>query len=1063
MDYISYNIATININTITNENKLNALRTFARTMELDIVFLQEVDNEQLSLPGYNVVANVDCARRGTAIALKQHIRYSHVEKSLDGRLITLRIGETTLCNCYAHSGSNLRAERERFLNHTIAYYLRHNTPNTILAGDFNCVLRACDATGHNYSPALQATVQQLQIHDAWIKLHPNTPGHTFVTHNSASRLDRIYISKSLCPQLRTAETHVCCFTDHKALTVRICLPSLGRQPGFGFWSIRPHILTNENIEDFQQRWQFWTRQRRNYPSWISWWLSHAKPKIKSFFRWKSKIVYDSFHREHQRLYALLREAYDRYLEDPTALLAINHVKGKMLALQREFTQTFIRINETYAHGEEISAFQLGERRRKKTTITELRDERNEVIDTSEAIEQHLLQYFQQLYSEEAVGNGESEDNTFNCERIVPDNDEVNQGSMDEITTTEILSSIRMGARRKSPGPDGIPNEFYLRVFNVIHREINLILNEALSGNFTPEFVEGVVVLVKKRGGDETAKSYRPISLLNSDYKIFSRILKCRLENVTQTHHILGAAQKCANSPHNIFQATLSIKDRLAQLRQSRQHGKLISFDLDHAYDRVRHSFLHNTMCAIGINRDFVGLLSRIAQLSSSRLMVNGHLSETFQIQRSVRQGDPISSLLFVLYLHPLISKLEAVRGNNLVVAYADDISVISTSIDAINEMYEILSRFGRASGAKLNVNKTKSINIGHITESNAMHIPWLNTENTVKILGITFANSIRCMIKLNWDAQVTKFSQLLWLHSLRSLTLHQKVILVNTYITSRIWYLSSTLPPSSVHIGKITATMGTFLWSRAPARIPMQQLARPRHKGGLKLQLPALKCKALLLSRHLKEIDSIPYYKSIIHPERPNPTIPADLPDLKQICEQLRQLPPQTLMDPTSHLIHRYHIEQTDEPKVERNHPTLHWSRIWRNIASPRLSSSQKTSLYMLVNEKVTHRKLYFVIRRSDGENCLHCNTAVETIQHKFSECQRVATAWAYLQRRIAAIQPGSRRLTFEELHRPSLDNVSPIRRVQILKTFITYITFINSVNDGVDIQALDFHLNCEV
>lgn len=99
-EFYSYNLATININNITNATKIDALRTFIRAQELDIVFLQEVENEQFSLPGFNVICNVDHARRGTAIALKEHIRYTHVEKSLDGRLIALRVENTTLCNVY---------------------------------------------------------------------------------------------------------------------------------------------------------------------------------------------------------------------------------------------------------------------------------------------------------------------------------------------------------------------------------------------------------------------------------------------------------------------------------------------------------------------------------------------------------------------------------------------------------------------------------------------------------------------------------------------------------------------------------------------------------------------------------------------------------------------------------------------------------------------------------------------------------------------------------------------------------------------------------------------------
>lgn len=167
---------------------------------------------------------------------------------------------------YAPSGSVLRAERERFFNNTISYYLRHSTDHIIVGGDFNCVIRQCDATGSNSSPALQATVQQLRLKDVWQQLRSRETGYTYITHNSSSRLDRIYVSESLREHLRTAHIHVCCFSDHKALVTRICIPLPDRAHGRGFWSLRPHLLSTENINELQTRWQYWTRQRRYYPS-----------------------------------------------------------------------------------------------------------------------------------------------------------------------------------------------------------------------------------------------------------------------------------------------------------------------------------------------------------------------------------------------------------------------------------------------------------------------------------------------------------------------------------------------------------------------------------------------------------------------------------------------------------------------------------------------------------------------------------------------------------------------------------------------------------------------------
>lgn len=1061
MDFFSYNIATININTITNPTKLNALQTFLRTMDLDVVFLQEVENNQLTLPGYNVVSNVDHTRRGTAIALKEHVEFSCVEKSLDGRLIALRVNNTTLANIYAPSGSIARAERERFFNNTIAYYLRHCTEYVVMGGDFNCVLRQCDATGSNTSPALQATVRQLQMCDVWVQLRGSELGPTYITHNSASRLDRFYVNPGLRENIREVNTHVCSFTNHKAVTLRICLPSLGREHGKGFWSLRPHLLSEENIEEFQIRWQFWTRQRRNFESWIMWWQFYAKLQIKKFFRWKSRAAFDNFHREYLRLYVQLEQAYDRYYQQPSQLTTINRLKGEMLAHQRRFTEMFVKINETYIAGEPLSSFQLGERRRRKTVITQLHGEQGENISNTEAIQEHVLQFFTDLYSEENAEELDAEH--FQCDRIIPEGDETNESCMHDITTTEILAAIKFSASRKSPGPDGIPKEFYLRTFDVIHRELNLVINEALRSNIPREFVDGVIVLVKKKGSDNTVRGYRPISLLNFDYKILSRILKMRLENVMKVHHILSDAQKCANPGRNIFQGTLALKDRIAQMVQCKQRGKLISFDLDHAFDRVRHSYLYRTMHSLGLNPELVNLLARISDLSSSRILVNGHLSTPFRVQRSVRQGDPISMHLFVLFLHPLLRNIEQICGQDIVVAYADDISVIVSCVGKIEAMRDCFSRFERISGAKLNWRKTVSVDVGFI-DNNPMPVPWLQTANQVKILGIVFANSIRLMAKLNWDALVSKFAQHVWLQSLRSLTLHQKVTVLNIFLTSKVWYVSSILAPSCIHTSKITATMGSFLWSRIPARIPMYQLARDRDKGGLRLQLPAIKCKALLINRHMEEIEAMPFYKSFIlqDPARPvNP--PFGLPCLKLICQELPQLPPQIRESLTSNLLHQYFVEKTEIPRVERINPRVDWKLCWRNVNMKALNNYHRSSLFMIINEKTEHRNLMRRIGRADDAGCTHCSAVIETLHHKFCECPRVRTAWRLLQSKISSILHGWRQLSFEALLRPELRGIEKSKKVQILKLFSVYINYINEINGPIDIDDLNFHINNEV
>lgn len=132
MDLFSYTVATINICNISSQAKYDALRSFIRSADLDVILLQEVQNEQLVIPGYTIVFNVDAHQRGTATAVRDQYLINNVEKSLDNRIISLRIGPVTFINIYAPSGALSRNAREDFFNVSVAHYLHHSTEHVVL-------------------------------------------------------------------------------------------------------------------------------------------------------------------------------------------------------------------------------------------------------------------------------------------------------------------------------------------------------------------------------------------------------------------------------------------------------------------------------------------------------------------------------------------------------------------------------------------------------------------------------------------------------------------------------------------------------------------------------------------------------------------------------------------------------------------------------------------------------------------------------------------------------------------------------------------------------------------
>lgn len=258
----SYNVGSININAISNENKINSLRSMIRLLDLDIVLLQEVECSRLYIPGFQVYTNVNETRRGTAIALKVHIPVANVQRSLDSRIMSIKINNSvTICNVYAPSGIQNYRSREDVFNQFIPYYLQSASPYVIFGGDFNCVIANKDATGvNNKSAALRTLIHNLNMRDTWDCLSRELE-YSFIRSNCKSRLDRIYVSGNLVDHLRSASYHVNCFSDHKVYKLRLCLPDLGRDAGNGYWAMRGHVLTEENMEEFETKWNYWCRQK----------------------------------------------------------------------------------------------------------------------------------------------------------------------------------------------------------------------------------------------------------------------------------------------------------------------------------------------------------------------------------------------------------------------------------------------------------------------------------------------------------------------------------------------------------------------------------------------------------------------------------------------------------------------------------------------------------------------------------------------------------------------------------------------------------------------------------
>ena len=440
--------------------------------------------------------------------------------------------------------------------------------------------------------------------------------------------------------------------------------------------------------------------------------------------------------------------------------------------------------------------------------------------------------------------------------------------------------------------------------------------------------------------------------------------------------VLSSHQKCSNGKQNIFQATSKILDEISAVKHHRESKLLISFDLDHAFDRVDRRFLFDVMARMNFNRRLIEFLRKTMENSSSRVLLNGKLSRSFPIAKSVRQGDPLSMLLFVIFIQPLIDKLENLGlGGDSLNIYADDISTFVPDTQTASAVAEIIEGFQEFSGARLNRQKTVALEIGRTGNSEIP--PWLNVSESIKILGLTFTNSVKQTMELTWTKILKNLKWRLWSCKSRGLNLLQKITHINTFVLSKLWYVASTLPLPKKFEREILKELRHFLWIRCRQPIKLETLFLPKMRGGQNLHSPGLKSVALLTNRILGNMYQLHFLREMLN--TPVLQIPAAYPQVKTAALEIETLSARTLEHHSSSTIYQELI--ADEPDPELTRTSRQWRRIFKNINDRRMPSDHRAIWYRIIHGKVQHKELLYRQNRCISAECDECPGEVESIE----------------------------------------------------------------------------------
>lgn len=268
-------------------------------------------------------------------------------------------------------------------------------------------------------------------------------------------------------------------------------------------------------------------------------------------------------------------------------------------------------------------------------------------------------------------------------------------------------------------------------------------------------LQALVVSLRKPGRDsKDMAGYRPLSLLNTDYKILSKLLANRLQ-----HYIprLIHMDQCGFVPGR--STALNIR-RLHQLTsRSKLHTNTqgcISLDLRQAFDSLHWNYIFRTLPKFGIPDNFAQWMELLYTNPTARARTGNRISQQYAVARVTRQGCPLSPLIFILALDPLLAKIctlaeqQGIRAGNeahIVSVYADDIILYfenlrgnHTPIPTISKTFQMLSG--------LSINEAKSYAFSFTAHD--LHVPYnlvsghFNQRQPLSdILALTFTGSQR--------------------------------------------------------------------------------------------------------------------------------------------------------------------------------------------------------------------------------------------------------------------------------------------------------------------------------
>lgn len=417
----------------------------------------------------------------------------------------------------------------------------------------------------------------------------------------------------------------------------------------------------------------------------------------------------------------------------------------------------------------------------------------------------------------------------------------------QVSAMEIKDAVFDMGDDKAPGPDGYSAAFFKKNWATVGDSVTVAILEFFrNGKLLKQWNHTTIALIPKSPNAQAAADYRPIACCNVTYKIITKILAkrmaCLLPSIIDPAQGAFVGGRCMSD--NIFLAQELIRGYGRKRTASRC---MIMVDLRKAYDTIDWKFLCDVLRGLGFPEQFVNWIFECISTTTFSVSINGILKGFFPGKRGIRQGDPMSPMLFTICLeyfsrlvkHKISTSSFCYHPNCKEVgishlAFADDLMLFSRGdTRSVEILMEALKQFEEASGLTVSIEKSKIFHTGCPRDrfdftgltKGTLPVRYLGIPLDAQRLKVAYFSPLIQAISNHIDA---------WKGC--TLSYAGRLELLRAIVQGVVGFWLQHFPLPTCVINHIVSICRKFLWGNKMAVVAWDDLCMPIEEGGLGLR-----------------------------------------------------------------------------------------------------------------------------------------------------------------------------------------------------------------------------------